>query len=623
MDNDAAPAQGSASSATDEPYQSLAELRDAHLDLKRFVAELSSECQGVATERIRAFLVRARKTGAFLRASKERRPAQVILDYWSAELAARPEAEGSDFESVMLDKFERDPSAPPSEAAPANKEEQREFLRLSQLARQWQEQQQQEGYLLAGDAIPQAKKFAGRDPNLDKFIAASEEGVRREAEAAQRAKRRARKILFYTSVGAVIVTIIFIFCAGIAGFLLWQKYFLPGTTQELISGLRAIPAADAPQTPEAEKAQREAEKAQREASVKNLRRLSIYQPWSPPYDLSTAQRFADIELPGLTLNAPSFTGVRFTNVKFPHATMQGASFSKSQIEGSNDFTGAQLTFSQFRLAKIESTSFVGATLYRAVFDRAILCGADFSEADLREASFWAVSLDEGTHIGLRNTAWWLATGWGSEDVHELLDRGKGSPAKPLIETIGFRKEMERIQKALFETTPNTFERALVLHDLAWTLAIWGITASPQQSSASCQADGNYPKNALDAVDRAICIAVDQKKDEDRLSFQDTKAYILMQNGRMAEAAAIYDKPEMKGQLDGGEVSFRAALAQYAVAREEAARQRAARLFEQVLRNYVPSHELKHLRQYIPPELWPAVDKALDDTWPSIKAGSCP
>src|SRR5688500_1044684 len=152
MESNVTPTQDSAVPDGDTPYQSLAELREAHLALKRFVAdtELSAVGRSAATQRIRAFLVRASKTGAFLRTPKERRPAQVILDYWSAELAASPEAPASDFQSVMLDRFERDPTTLPSDAAPANKEEEREFLRLSGLARVWQDKQQPEGYLLGG-----------------------------------------------------------------------------------------------------------------------------------------------------------------------------------------------------------------------------------------------------------------------------------------------------------------------------------------------------------------------------------------------------------------------------------------------------------------------------------------
>lgn len=626
MAGDVATAADSTTLDTGTPYQSLAELREAHLALKRSVAdfEFSSEGSAAAAQQIRAFILRARKTGMFLRTAKDRRPAQVILDYWSAELAARPEAAGSDFESAMLDKFERDPTAPPSEAAPPNKEEQREFLRLSALARQWQESQQQEGYLLAGDAIVQAKKFAGRDPNLDKFIAASEEAVRKAAEAAREAKERARLIQIVTGAVAFVAPVFVL--AGIVGFLWWQSKALPETTKQLIRDFKTIPAADVQQTPEE---QRKAEEKQRKAQTDGFWWLSFYQRWSPSYDLTGLPKIDDIQLPNLALNAPNFSKVDFSNVKFkPDAVLPGASFSGSRIEKS-DFSGADLTLGQFRESAIVSTSFVGATLYRAVFDRALLCGVDLSEADLRGTSFWTVSINSKTYESLRNTAWWLATGWGADDVKRLLrESERVSPAKPLIETTAFSKEMQRVRTGISQTRAGTFERALVLHDMAWTLAIWGITTSAQPSYP-CRADSSNPESALDAVEQAICIVANKEQYNGyRVSFQDTKAYILMQNRKMSEAAALYREPEMQSSLEDGEVLFRSAIAQYALAGDETAKQQAMQSLETavVVKNYLPSHELKHLRNYIPSELWEKtgiLTTSIDRQWPSTPARFCP
>jgi hypothetical protein len=623
MASDVATAADSTTSDTGTPYQSLAELREAHLALKRSIGdfELSNDRQAAAVQQIRAFLSRARKTGAFLRTAKDRRPAQVILDYWSAELSASPEASGSNFEPVMLDRFEREPTAPPSEASPPSKEEQREFLSLSNLARQWQASQQQEGYLLAGDAIQQAKKFAGRDPNLDKFVAASEEAVRRAAEAAREARERARLVQFFTGLIAFVVPIAVL--GGIVGFLWWQSKALPETTKQLIRDFKVIPTAGAPQTPEE---QRKAKEIQRKAQENGFWWLSFYQRWSPPYEVSNPLLdFADINLPNLKLNAPNFSRTPFRSVKFkPDAVLPGASFSGSTIEKNSDFSGADLTLGQFREATIVSTSFVGTTLYRAVFDRALLCDVDFSGADLRGASFWAVSIDAKTDEKLRNTAWWLATGWGADDVRRLL----ASPAKPPIETTGFRKEMQRVKSSLSATQAGSFERALVLHDAAWTLAIWGVTAGAQPYD-SCPTDNNDPKNALDAVERAICIVANKEQYSGyQSSFQDTKAYILMQNRKMSEAAALYRKPEMQSSLDDGEVLFRSAIAQYALAGDEMAKKQAMQSIETavVVKNYLPSHELKHLRDYIPSELWEQtgiLTKSIDSQWPSTPPRFCP
>lgn len=625
MASDVTTAADSTTSDTGTPYQSLAELRAAHLALKRSIGdfELSNDRKADAVQQIRTFLSRARKIGAFLRTARDRRPAQVILDYWSAELSASPDASGSDFEVVMLDKFEREPTAPPSEAAPANKEEQREFLRLSGLARQWQESQQQKGYLLAGDAIQQAKRFAGRDPNLDKFVARSEEAVRRAAEAAQKAKERARIVQVVTGVVAFVVPMAVV--AGVAGALWWQFKAVPETTKQLIRDFK-IPAANVQQTPEE---QRKAEETERNAQVDRFRRLAFYQRWSPSspsYDLTGLPQIASIRLPNLKLNAPNFSRVAFNDVKFsPGAVLPGASFSGSKIEKS-DFSGADLTLGQFRESAIVSTSFVGATLYRAVFDRTLLCGVDFSEADLRGASFWTVSINSKTYESLGNTAWWLATGWGADDVRILLR--ESAPAKPLIEMAAFRKEMQRVRTGISQTRAATFERALVLHDAAWTLAIWGITASAQ-SSYPCRADSSNPESALDAVEQAICfVATKEQYGDYQASFQDTKAYILMQNRKMPEAAALYSKPEMQSILEDGEVLFRSAIAQHALAGDDAAKKQAMDSLKTavVVKNYLPSHELKHLREYIPSELWEQnglLTTSVDRQWPSTPPRWCP
>src|SRR5207247_433270 len=105
----------------------------------------------------------------------------------------------------------------------------------------------------------------------------------------------------------------------------------------------------------------------------------------------------------------------------PEATKQSRRDCKTiRVADRREPLARLLTRGQCREPAIVSTSFVGATLYRAVFDRALLCGVDLSEADLRGTSFWTVSINSKTYESLRNTAWWLATGWGADDVKRLL-----------------------------------------------------------------------------------------------------------------------------------------------------------------------------------------------------------
>jgi hypothetical protein len=134
---------------------------------------------------------------------------------------------------------------------------------------------------------------------------------------------------------------------------------------------------------------------------------------------------------------------------------------------------------------------------------------------------------------------------------------------------------------------------------------------------------------LDAVEQAICIVANKEQYGGyQASFQDTKAYILMQNGKMSEAAALYRKPEMQSSLNDGEVLFRSAIAQYARAGDEMAKKQAMQSIETavVVKNYLPSHELKHLRNYIPREFWGRtgiLTASIDSQWPSTPPRFCP
>ena len=107
--------------------------------------------------------------------------------------------------------------------------------------------------------------------------------------------------------------------------------------------------------------------------ISTLRTLDLVQPLSPPYDLSGLIKLANINLPGLTLYAPNFAGVEFSKVGLPGANLPVATFSAANFSfdggGDNDFSGAELQLAQFRNAKIAFTSFAGADLYRAIFDR--------------------------------------------------------------------------------------------------------------------------------------------------------------------------------------------------------------------------------------------------------------
>src|SRR5437667_1425795 len=173
------------SGASTKSYQSLAELRDAHLALRESISKLLQQTDPPdVNEQIRSFLDQARQSGAFIADPRERRAAQAILDYWSAELASSPRARIDDFKIVLLDKPDPNRSrADSAPVSPVNKADQRALIRLVALARQYAEADElkRSGYLLTEDALEQAKRFKDQDPTLAKFVEASEDVIRRRS----------------------------------------------------------------------------------------------------------------------------------------------------------------------------------------------------------------------------------------------------------------------------------------------------------------------------------------------------------------------------------------------------------------------------------------------------------
>ena len=186
-------------SATDiaGDFTALGDIRIAHLALMRQASE--NETVGPNVERapnandIRAFLAKAREAGHVIARESDRRSAQRILDYWSAELVARPAIEKADITPTRLAPFaggagsaqeagaEPDgrsldeanaptPSEPDPDLTP-DEEAERLRIRVAAQARQW-ENTRYDGYLLRGKALVQAMNLpAGSD--IDAFVRAS------------------------------------------------------------------------------------------------------------------------------------------------------------------------------------------------------------------------------------------------------------------------------------------------------------------------------------------------------------------------------------------------------------------------------------------------------------------
>jgi uncharacterized protein YjbI with pentapeptide repeats len=489
----------------------------------------SAGALGVATQ-LRGFLGRAQKTGAVLVEPSVRKAAQGILDYWCAELAGLPHARAEDF--VPLTLLPPDISTVPATGQDGGggdqtrKEDQRVLIRLSGTARQWRNSGRQPGYLLTGEALEQARLFAEKDTDLLEFIEASDDS--------ERAKRRRRKRnIAYALLSTTTVL------GSIATLLVWQFFTLPQTSKSWIRQIKETTSSD--------------------TQTSNLWRLAIVQPWTPPYDLSGTPKLANIAFPELRLYAPNFSGVELNRVRLQKAQLPSASFNLSLIHIDseagkpeangfkwydiaswfrgpppdwskvrwNEFSGAELKLAQFREAQIITTSFAGADLYRAVFDRALLCDVNFSNADLSNASFWGATVDDRTYGWLRKTAWWVAAGWNSGDFKKLLrpqSENRSDPQSPSVYPPTNPADARALRQALrtserfhtdveipiTETRPGTFDRALALNDMAWTLTTWGIDGEDLTPNPSPCDSTAYPKDALEAASQAICIIGDLK-----------------------------------------------------------------------------------------------------------------
>jgi pentapeptide repeat protein len=594
------------------PFSNLAALRKAHLELRELTAGYTSPPDETAG-RIRTFLADACKTGTTLIDPGERRAAQGILDFWSAELAGNPKATEADFVPVVLappdaaQGFSQLDSPLPAAEAPASKVDQRSLVRLSAMARQWRDSDTQQGYLLTGDSLKEAAQYKDQDANLAAFVDASKKAIKR------------RQIIW----GGISVIVALITAVVVV-------WYVRLATQQLRDFIV-----------------REATTGSNPGAA--LWWLDLLQPLSAPYDLSATPRFNKVELPKLRLYAPNFSGVPFSNVKFPAARLPAASFSGSNFsydgDGSNDFRAAELRQAQFRGARIAKTSFAGADLYRASFDRAQLCDVDFTGANLRFASFWGATFNAKTKDTLKRTAWWQALGWPVERIKEL------TPANPeedrqlrnsLKASQGFQYDIKIAIEDIKRSSGGTVERAVALNSFAWTEAIWGIDVSPQEQGNTQANDATaadpcvttgLPKNADEAARQAICIAVqlnstgDNKREYGALvsNLRDTLAYILLQNNEPKKALEQYRAIELADSrfLQDPETSFRYAIALYAGGSDpDKDKPAAIEKFTGALQKglYQPTHELHTLSNYIfkVTELANAVETTSNELWPTVK-----
>ena len=195
-----------------QPFASLDELRAQHQALlERQAGDDTTPPQEIPPDTASAFVARAKATGTILSDPEDRQVAQRAIDYWSADLVVHSRARRVEVDRVQLAPYltpaAPDRDAPRARGAPASPdspfqrpEDAREYIRLSALARQWRDSGANpfSGYLLSGDALDDAERFA-RDPDIAALLGAS----RKKQVGAQRRRQR----YMYALIAALITVI--------------------------------------------------------------------------------------------------------------------------------------------------------------------------------------------------------------------------------------------------------------------------------------------------------------------------------------------------------------------------------------------------------------------------------
>jgi len=198
-------------------FRSYAHLRDTHEQLQAAHAAARSGKQTsdeTDTPAIQAFVEKARATGAVLSREDERRAAQTILDYWSAELITSSAVSNKDWSPATLSPClsEPDPTHAfdPTDISPeatARRQRARTQIRLSAVVRRWRDAGEANDYLLSGTALDEAEDHMDLDPGIKALVLKSRSLERR---------RTKRRWIGFSAVIAVLSAL----CIALA--ILWQ-----------------------------------------------------------------------------------------------------------------------------------------------------------------------------------------------------------------------------------------------------------------------------------------------------------------------------------------------------------------------------------------------------------------
>lgn len=268
---------------TPAPFPTLGDLRSAHL------AFLEDRARDAAA--IRGFLARASASGAHLESVSERREAQRILDFWSAELLGSRDLTAEDFNPAILDPFGAEAPGDTADATADlahRAEAARELIRLSALARQWRTSGEAPGYLLQGDALLAAARFTDRDADVAAFVAASDLHDRDSRARAARLRRM------------VIAALAFLCLLSMAAALLsWQQWQAAERARARLVNANetlSLEKADLQRTIAASRAQAQANQAQIDALIaENARLAAVLSESSRTTGIDTADLPPDLK----------------------------------------------------------------------------------------------------------------------------------------------------------------------------------------------------------------------------------------------------------------------------------------------------------------------------------------
>lgn len=188
-------------------------------------------------------------------------------------------------------------------------------------------------------------------------------------------------------------------------------------------------------------------------------------------------------------------------------------FRNATIRGST-FDGSTELFATFRNASIDQTSFKGVSFLIGDFSKSRLTDVDFTNASVRNVDFTGAKLKK---VDFSGTPWWFAHGWSDAQVAQL---NALFPQEAIAHSDPYLAEVKtrRARAEALRESGDTRGLALVLNDLAWFRAVHGVDL----------------ETAYKEVNESLKTLVGPPT-------LDTKAYILMQMGRYAEAKDILEQ----------------------------------------------------------------------------------